>query len=61
MAADLYDRPGHERITVDVDEESEVEYWITELGVTPEELRHAVQTVGSQALAVREYLASHRG
>ncbi|WKB54033.1 DUF3606 domain-containing protein [Eleftheria terrae] len=59
MGADIFERAGHERIAVDVDEESELEYWVTELGVSAEDLRRAVETVGPQATAVRSYLASH--
>ncbi|PPE71535.1 DUF3606 domain-containing protein [Caldimonas thermodepolymerans] len=55
----IYERAGHERIVVDVDEESELDHWVTELGVSADDLRRAVETVGPQALAVREYLASH--
>ena len=58
-AAEIYERAGHERVAVDIDEESELEYWVTELGVSADEVRKAVETVGHQALAVREYLASH--
>ncbi|AKJ30281.1 DUF3606 domain-containing protein [Caldimonas brevitalea] len=59
MATDIFERAGHDRIAVDVDEESELEYWVTELGVSADDLRRAVEAVGHHALAVREYLASH--
>ncbi|MCW7539407.1 DUF3606 domain-containing protein [Aquabacterium sp. A7-Y] len=59
MATEIYDRAGHERIAVDIDEESELEYWVTELGVSAEDLRRAVETVGHQAASVRTWLATH--
>ncbi|HWP18937.1 MAG TPA: DUF3606 domain-containing protein [Burkholderiaceae bacterium] len=59
MASDVYDRPGHDRVAVDVDDPAELEYWVTELGVGEREIRAAVEAVGPQAVAVREYLASH--
>lgn len=59
MTSEVFDRPGHERVAVDVDDPAELEYWVTELGVTADEIRAAVEAVGAQAAAVRHYLASH--
>ncbi|WP_081759931.1 DUF3606 domain-containing protein [Pseudoxanthomonas suwonensis] len=47
-------RPDRDRINLN--EDYEVRYWTGALGVTEQELRDAVQAVGSTAEAVRRHL-----
>ncbi len=49
-------RGPRERTRIDLAEEYEVRYWMQELGVTEEELRHAVHTAGVMIDDVREQL-----
>jgi hypothetical protein len=44
------------RNRIDVHEDYELRYWTKELGVSPDELKSAVQKVGPSAKAVREHL-----
>jgi hypothetical protein len=46
----------HDRSRINLDEEYEIRYWMQELGVTEEELRHAVHTAGVLIDDVREHL-----
>jgi hypothetical protein len=39
-------------------EDHEVQYWTKELGVSPEELRRAIDKVGNSAAAVRKGLGT---
>jgi hypothetical protein len=45
-----------DRNRIDVHEDYELRYWTKELGVTPDELKSAVQKVGPNTKAVREHL-----
>jgi len=56
MADDSTKRGPRDRTRIDLDEEYEVRYWMQELGVTEEELRHAVHTAGVMIDDVREQL-----
>ena len=56
MTEDSARRGSRERTRVDLEEECEVRYWMQELGVTEEELRHAVHTAGVLIDDVREQL-----
>ena len=56
MPDNKQDRGGRDRSRIDVSEDYELRYWTKELGVSPEELRSAVQKVGPSAKAVREHL-----
>lgn len=47
-------RPDRDRINVN--EDYELQYWTTALGVFTEELRAAVAAVGPTAVAVRKHL-----
>ncbi|ELC7320656.1 DUF3606 domain-containing protein [Stenotrophomonas maltophilia] len=47
-------RPDRDRINVD--EDYELRYWTTTLGVSAEELRAAVAAVGPTTVAVRKHL-----
>ncbi|WP_119153155.1 DUF3606 domain-containing protein [Caldimonas tepidiphila] len=54
------DRGGiHDRTRIDLDDPIEVQDWIEEFGVPEARLREAVAAVGTDAEAVREYLAAH--
>ena len=56
MADDSTKRGPRDRTCIDLDEEYEVRYWMQQLGVTEEELRHAVHTAGVMIDDVREQL-----
>lgn len=58
MADNLNDRGPADRARINVNEEWECRYWSVELGVTPEQLRAAVDAVGTSADKVREHLKS---
>jgi len=56
MSDNLQDRGPQDRSRINVNEEWELRYWTKELGLSPEELRKAVQEAGTSAKAVREHL-----
>ena len=56
MADSLKDRGPQDRSRINTQEDWELRYWSKELGVSPEELRKAVQKVGPSADAVRKAL-----
>jgi len=56
MADDKSQVGGQDRTRINVNEDYEVEYWCKELDVTEMELLKAVEKVGDQADAVREFL-----
>ena len=56
MADNKQDRGQQDRSRIDVNEDYELRYWTKELGVSPDELKSAVQKVGPSAKAVREHL-----
>jgi len=45
-----------DRDRINIHENYEVEYWSKKFGITPEELRKAVQSVGTSADNVEKYL-----
>jgi hypothetical protein len=49
-------RGPQDRSRVNTEQDYEVRYWAQEFGVTEEQLRDAVQRVGSSADKVREHL-----
>jgi hypothetical protein len=51
---------GQDRQRINVNEDYELKDWSRKFGVTPEELRRAVQAVGDQAEKVKAHL-SQRG
>jgi hypothetical protein len=51
---------GQDRQRINVNEDYELRDWSRKFGVTPEELRRAVQAVGDQAEKVKAHL-SQRG
>ena len=60
MADDTSVRTGIDRSRINTAQDHELRYWTKELGVTPEELKAAVQAVGSSADKVRAFLAERR-
>ena len=51
-------RDGRDRNRINPEEEYEVQYWSEKLGVTSEELKEAVEEVGTSAVRVEEYIRS---
>ena len=56
MPDNTQERGQPDRSRIDVSEDYELRYWTKELGVSPDELKSAVQKVGPTAKAVREHL-----
>lgn len=61
MADDTNIRGPRDRSRINTGQEHEVRYWTKELGVSEEQLRQAVQRVGSSADQVREHLRQGAG
>lgn len=51
---------GQDRKRIALNEEYELKDWARKFGVTPDELKRAVQAVGDQADRVEEYLARNK-
>ena len=60
MADDTSVRSGSDCNKINTSQDHEVRYWAKELGVSPEELRAAVQAVGPSADKVRSYVAARK-
>lgn len=58
MSDDKRNTGSPDRDRINVNEDYEVQYWSKELGVTPEQLREAVERVGPTVDAVRRQLGS---
>lgn len=56
MSDDKSKTGSPDRDRINLTEDYEVQYWTKELGVTADELRAAVNAVGSTSKAVREHL-----
>ena len=56
MADDLSNRGRPDRDRINVNEDYEVRDWAKKFGVSPEELKRAVQQVGDRADTVRQHL-----
>lgn len=56
MADDKTKTGAADRDRINVNEDYELQYWTTALGVSADELRAAVKAVGPTAAAVREHL-----
>jgi len=56
MPDDKSNRGGQDRARIDVNEDYELRDWSKKFGVTQEELKAAVQSVGDQASAVEKHL-----
>ncbi len=58
MADDRSQRGGQDRTRVDVDQDYETRYWSEKWGVTPDELRSAVEKVGPMVRDLERHFAS---
>jgi Protein of unknown function (DUF3606) len=56
MSEDKSNRGTQDRTRINVHEDYELRDWSKRLGVTPDELKKAVQQVGTSADAVRKHL-----
>jgi hypothetical protein len=56
MADDTSNRGQQDRSRINVSQEHEVRYWTKALGVSEEQLKAAVKSVGNSADKVREHL-----
>ncbi len=56
MSDDKKNTGSPDRDRINVNEDYELQYWTTTLGVTAEELRAAVAEVGPTTVAVRKHL-----
>jgi hypothetical protein len=56
MTDDKNKTGGQDRDRINVNEDYELQYWTKALGVSPDELREAVNAVGPTAAAVRQHL-----
>lgn len=56
MSDDKSNRGSPDRKRIDMNDPDEVRHWTKSLGVTPEELKAAVERVGTSAEKVRESL-----
>jgi hypothetical protein len=56
MADDLKNRGGRDRTRIDVNQDYELRDWSKKFGVTKEQLKEAVQAVGTEADKVEEHL-----
>lgn len=61
MADDLNNRGGQDRKRIDVNQDYELRDWSKKFGVSPEQLKEAVQAVGDRADKVEQHLKSNRG
>jgi len=60
MSDNLQNRSGSDRKRIDVNQDYELRDWSKKFGVSADQLKEAVQAVGTQADRVEEYL-KHRG
>jgi hypothetical protein len=56
MSDNLQNRGGSDRNRINVNQDYEVRDWSKKFGVSPDELKEAVQAVGTQADRVQEFL-----
>lgn len=56
MSDDRKNIGSPDRDRINLNEDYEVQYWMQTLGVTRDELKAAVEAVGTTATAVREHL-----
>lgn len=56
MSDDKTKSGGQDRERINVNQDFELRDWSKSLGVTPDQLKEAVQAVGDRAEKVREYL-----
>ena len=56
MADDLKQTGRQDDARINVNQDHEVSYWSQELGISPNELRQAVETAGPMVKDVRQHL-----
>jgi hypothetical protein len=56
MSDDLNDRGPRDRSRINFDEEWEIRWWCMKFGVTEEQLRSAVDTVGPTSAEIERHL-----
>jgi hypothetical protein len=56
MSDDLGNRGGQDRTRIDVNQDYELRDWAKKFGVTPQQLKEAVQAVGTKAADVEKHL-----
>ena len=56
MADDLKQTGRQDDARINVNQDHEVSYWSRELGISPNELRQAVETAGPMVKDVRQHL-----
>jgi hypothetical protein len=61
MSDDTKKAGGQDRKRINVNEDYELRDWSAKFGVTPEELKKAVEAVGDQAEKVKEHLSQRGG
>jgi hypothetical protein len=59
MSDDKTQRGGQDRKRINVNEDYELRDWCKKFGVTPEQLKAAVQAVGTNAEEVQKHLGKH--
>jgi hypothetical protein len=60
MSDDLNKRGGQDRRRINLNQDFEVRDWSSKFGVSPDELKKAVEAVGNEAEKVGEYLRTRR-
>lgn len=60
MSDDKSKSGGQDRTRINLGEDYEVRHWARKFGVTPDQLKAAVQAAGNDAKAVEEHLKAHR-
>lgn len=60
MADDLSKSSGQDRKRINLHQDFEVRDWSSKYGVTPEELKKAVEAVGNEASKVEAYLKGRK-
>jgi hypothetical protein len=61
MADNLQQRGGQDRQRIDVNQDHELRDWSKKFGVSPQQLKEAVQAVGDRADKVQDYLQRGQG
>jgi hypothetical protein len=60
MSDDKSNRGGQDRKRINVNEDYELRDWAKKFGVSPDQLKEAVQAVGDQAEKVEEHLKGRK-
>ena len=60
MPDDLSNAGGQDRKRINLEQDFELSDWAKKFGVSPDELRRAVEAVGDEAVKVEEHLRGRR-